>query len=378
VTASVVRVMHVVYSLEPGGMEFGVVKLVNGLDRNRVSSAICATKPGGRLRDLVEPHVPVFEMRRRRGNDVRLVWQLFRLFRRERPHVVHTHAWGTLIEGLVAARLARVPLVVHGEHGTLQLKAHQLRAQRLGWGLVDQVLSVSSRLAARMVDETRFPAHRVETIRNGVNLSRFGTLSRLEARRALGLAETAVIVGTVGRLVPVKDQASLLAAIALLAQRGVCTTVVLAGDGPLRPDLEAKAASLGLADRVKMLGHRPDVEAVLAALDVFVLPSVSEGLSNTILEAMASGLPVVATRVGGADELVEEGTTGLLVEPGDPKALGLAIEQLVSDPARRADMGNKARQRAESEFGLPRMIGRYEDLYLRLARRRGLVMTGAQ
>jgi sugar transferase (PEP-CTERM/EpsH1 system associated) len=370
--------MHVVYSLEPGGMEFGVVKLVNGLDRSRVESAVCATSPGGPLRSLVADHVPVFELSRRRGNDPKLVWDLFRLFRRERPHLVHTHGWGTLLEGLMAARLARVPLVVHGEHGTLQLKSHQRRAQRWGWRLVDQVLSVSSRLAARMEQETRFPEERVHTIRNGVDLARFGRMSKLEARRALGLEDGDLVVGTVGRLVPVKDQATLIEAMAVAASAGVTGVLVLAGDGPLRAELERRAAQLGIGERVRLLGHRPDVQTVLAALDVFVLSSVSEGLSNTILEAMASGLPVVATRVGGADELVEEGVTGLLVPAGQAPSLAAAIVQLAQSESLRARMGRNARQRIEAEFALPVMVSRYEQLYLRLAHERGIAASGVQ
>src|SRR5690606_38208675 len=120
------------------------------------------------------PDVPVFELQRRPGNDLRFVRDLYRLFRRERPHVVHTHAWGTLLEGLVAARLARVPFIVHGEHGTLQLRGYQRRLQRAAWSRVDRVLSVSSRLAERMAAETGFPADRIMTLRNGVDLSRFG------------------------------------------------------------------------------------------------------------------------------------------------------------------------------------------------------------
>ena len=127
------HVMHVVYSLQPGGMELGVVKLVNGLNRAAVRSSICSTTPDGALKSLVANDVAVLELRRRQGNDPRLVWNLYQVFRRERPDIVHTHAWGTLLEGLVAARLARVPIVVHGEHGTLQLKHRQRVAQRIAW-----------------------------------------------------------------------------------------------------------------------------------------------------------------------------------------------------------------------------------------------------
>jgi glycosyltransferase involved in cell wall biosynthesis len=295
------------------------------------------------------------------------VRDLYRLFRQERPHVVHTHAWGTLLEGLIAARLARVPFVVHGEHGTLQLRGYQRRLQRAAWSRADRVLSVSSRLAERMTAETGFPAERIMTLRNGVDLSRFGRDRREEARQSLGLPRDGFVAGTAGRLVPVKDQATLLEAVARVRAAGHQVTLVLAGEGPLRADLEAKAASLGISAAVRFLGHCGQVETVLSALDVFVLSSVSEGMSNTILEAMATGLPVVATRVGGADELIDHGTSGLLVPSRSPEAIATAIIDLLADPAGRLEIGATARRRAESEFSLPSFMGRYEQMYVALA-----------
>lgn len=361
--AAPLRVMHVLFRLQAGGMEYGVVKLVNGIDRSRVASSICSTTPADDLKLLLRPDVPLHECQRRPGNDPSLVLQLYRLFRKERPHIVHTHAWGTLCEGLLAARLARVPVVVHGEHGTLQLKAYQSRMQRLAWKRVDHVLSVSSRLAERMAAGTGYPLDRITVIRNGVDLERFHAVDRVAARSALGLPRDTLVVGTAGRLVPVKDQANLLEAFARLRASGLAFTGVMAGDGPLRADLEGRALALGLGSRVRFLGHRPDIEVVFGGLDVFVLPSKSEGLSNTILEAMASSLPVVATRVGGADELIEDGRTGLIVEPESPAALAAAIQQLAGDPDLRRAAGLAARQRALEHFSIDRMLHRYTELY---------------
>lgn len=365
---SPVRVMHVVFSLEPGGMEFGVVKLVNGLDPRRVQSAICSTTPSVALKGLVSASVPVHQLNRRNGNDVRLIWALQRLFRRERPDVVHTHGWGTLLEGMLAARLAGVPAVVHGEHGTLQLKRHQRWLQRQAWLSADRVLSVSSRLAERMTSEMRLPAERVTTIRNGVDLTRFSSTSRSVARETLEIPAEALVFGTVGRLVPVKDHGTLLEAFARVTKDGIDAFLLISGEGPLRAPLLARAQELGVHDRVRFLGHRRDVETVLAALDVFVLSSVSEGLSNTILEAMASGLPVVATRVGGADELVLDGETGLLVSPAAPDAMAATLRRLAADEGGRRSMGTAARHRVEREFALSAMVERYETLYVDLAR----------
>jgi L-malate glycosyltransferase len=358
--------MHVMFSLQPGGMEHGVVKLVNGLDPSQIQSSICSTTPDGALKPQVNGHVPVIELHRRPGNDPSLVWHLYRVFRTHRPDIVHTHAWGTLCEGLIAARLARVPVVIHGEHGTLQLKPYQTQVQRWSWNRVDQVLSVSSRLAERIAATTDFPLERIHVIRNGVDLSRFGSVTRSDARQELGIADSSLVIGTAGRLVGVKDHASLLYAFRHLADTPREFLGLIAGEGPLRADLEAQTAALGLQSRVRFLGHRPDIERVLAALDVFVLSSKSEGLSNTILEAMASGLPVVATRVGGADELVDDGTTGVLVAPESPVALATGLEEFLRDSRRRLSAGVAGRNRALEAFGIERMMRDYTDLYRRL------------
>ena len=362
-----IRVMHVVYALQPGGMEFGVLKLVNGLVPERIDNAVCSTNPAGEMKTLLNSHASLFELRRRAGNDPMLVRDLYRLFKRERPDIVHTHGWGTLVEGLLAARMARVPVVVHGEHGTLQLRSRQRWVQRRAWAAADQVLSVSSRLAERMAAETRFPLHRIRVIRNGVDLTRFGAHNRAAARTTLQLESSARVAVAVGRLVPVKDHITLLDAANAMARQGRVFTLLLAGDGPLHPALVERASALGISDRVRFLGHRADIEVVLSAADVFVQSSVSEGLSNTILEAMASALPVVATRVGGADEMVEHGVTGLLVEPSSASALATATGSLLFDAPRARTMGEAGRVRAESEFSLGGMIRRYEALYVRLA-----------
>jgi sugar transferase (PEP-CTERM/EpsH1 system associated) len=371
------RVMHLLHTFGVGGMEVGITKLVNSLDRSRIASSICSCRPGDSLKQRLRPDIPLYEFNRREGNDPRLVVQLVRLFRAKRPDVIHTHRWATLLEGLIAARLAGVPFVVHGEHGTLETRRHNALVQRTVWNRVDRVLSVSSRLAERMARDIGFRVDRIQVIRNGVDLERFKPEQRLEARASFGLEPHQIVIGSVGRLVPVKDQATLLRALALLRTSGFSFMGVLAGAGPLHGELQSLAAALNL-DNVSLLGNRNDVERVLGALDVFVLSSLSEGLSNTIQEAMATGLPVVATRVGGADELVEHEHTGCLVPPGDPRALAEAIASLVRDPARRQRFAQAGIERARQHFGLDRMIREYEQMYLDLSRRRPAVLGYAQ
>ena len=361
------RIMHIVSRYGYGGMEVGVSKIVNGLDRSRFASSVCSTTRATADRPPLRPDVPLHELNRRPGNDPRFVVDLIRLVRRERPDIVHTHAWGTLCEGLLAAKLGRVRTVVHGEHGTMELKGYNLRVQRAAWHRVTQVLSVSSRLAGQMAAAVRFPRNRIEIIRNGVDVARFSSPNRAAARAALQLSETDVAIGTVGRLHPVKDQGNLVRAAEILERASVPVVTLIAGDGAERGSLEAEIRARGLTSRVRLIGHRSDVEHVFSALDIFALPSLSEGLSNTILEAMAAGLPVVATHVGGADELVTHDVTGLLVPRANAPSLAQALEALATNPTRRDAMGRAARDRAAGEFSVDRMVAQYGRLYSRLA-----------
>jgi L-malate glycosyltransferase len=298
------------------------------------------------------------------------VLALYRLLRAERPHVLHTHRWGTLFEGLVAARMAGVPFVVHGEHGTMETRPRNLRPQRWAWNRADAVLSVSSRLAERLSREVSFPPERIRTIRNGLDVGRFVAADAAVGRSRLNIGPDDLVIGTVGRLVPVKAQHVLIDALAILREQGLAFKAVLVGGGPLRGELEAQGRARGLADCLHFTGTQPEVEHLVAAFDIFVLSSSSEGLSNVIQEAMAARRPVVATAVGGSDELVCHDETGLLVPPGSPTELASAILRLAQSPELRDRMGRKGQERAREEFGIDRMIREYENVYVGLAAQR--------
>lgn len=365
-----IHVMHLLYQLNIGGMEVGVVNLGNMLPRADIRTSICSSIPAGDLKDRLQPGTTVHNFQRRSGHDLRFVYELYRVFRQERPTIVHTHGWGTLVEGLAAARLAGVPFVVHGEHGTMDLRQHTRRIQRWVWRRCDRVLSVSSRLADRMAAETGFPRERIQTIRNGVDHARFAAASAQRGREIIIGAASAPIVSIIGRLVPVKGHEVYLRSLANLRERGVAFQGVIIGDGVRRQELEQLARDLGLSAAVRFVGHHENVADLLAASDVFVLSSHSEGLSNTILEAMAAGLPVVATHVGGADELVTPGVNGLLVPKNNPDALAAAIADVLADPTRRRQMGVESRRIVETRFTMARMVEEYRDMYLSVAQRR--------
>jgi sugar transferase (PEP-CTERM/EpsH1 system associated) len=362
-------VAHVVHSLEVGGLENGLVNIVNQ-DRGAFRHLIVCLERDGALRARLRPGVEVRVVGKRKGHDLRAFVRLVRLLRQARPAVVHSRNWAAF-DAVVAARVAGVPIVVHSEHGR-EMSDPEGRNWRRNWvrrrlgPLISRFVTVSDDLGKWLVSVVGVPERKVVTIHNGVDVRRFGGHDRPAVRVRFGLPMEAVIVGTVGRLDPVKDQAGLIRAFVPLAQVHPEALMVIVGDGPCRRELEGIVAGLGLRERVRLLGVVSDVPAILGALDVFVLPSIAEGMSNTILEAMASSLPVVATRVGGSPEMVEDGVTGTLVPARDAEALRKALGIYLEDESLRTIHGKAARQRSIDLFSLERMGSGYMGLYAEL------------
>jgi glycosyltransferase involved in cell wall biosynthesis len=287
-----------------------------------------------------------------------------RLLRAVRPTALHAHLnWPLACTGgLIAARWAAVPASVATVHlfGPLPRGPSIAALRRLHPRLVDRYIAVSHDVARRMTDTLRTPAARVRVIHNGIDLAPFldSGPGRAGARAALGIADGAPCVVTAARLDAQKGLLHLVE-----AARAVPGAVFLiAGDGPERAAVEAAARRSGVEERVRLLGPRDDVPALLAACDIFVLPSLFEGAPLAILEAMATARPVVASRIGGVDELVLDGVTGLLVPPADPAALAAAILRLTASPELRVRLGDAARERART-FGAPAMAQAVMALY---------------
>ena len=369
-----IKIMHVLDSMSVGGLENGVVGLINRMNRERFSHAICCIRRSGPSADrLDERSVPIFEMGKSDGKDFLLPWRLARLFRRVGVDIVHTRNWGA-VDGILGARLASVPAIIHGEHGRDMidpkgrlLRRNLFRRATAGW--VTSFITVSEELRRWLTGVVGISPEKVQSIINGVDTERFHP-DGLRARGKHGFGPHQVVIGTVGRLDPVKDQQLLLRTFAELKARHRQLLLLVAGDGPCREGLERLARDLGLGEECRFLGLRTDVPEVYRLLDVFVLPSIAEGISNTILEAMASGLPVVASAVGGNGELVVSGETGTLVPAQDAETLTRAIERYIESPSLRAEHGAAGRRRAVEVFDLPRMVSQYEAAYLRALGRR--------
>jgi len=363
------HVVHVLDSLAVGGTETGVVNLVNAT-RESVRHTVVTMTSVGPLAERLPAEVPVFCVSKRPGVDLKAIVRLAGLLRRLRPEAVHSRNWGAL-DAVISARLAGVPVVIHGEHGREASDPHGLNRRRMRIRktlapLVSRFVTVSFDLERWLVDIVGIPIRKVGTIHNGVDVDRFAAGDRHAARRALGVSDDALVIGTVGRLDPVKDQAALLAAVAQLGDVEGRPTLVIVGEGPCRQGLEADIARRGLGDRVIMAGERGDVAGLLAAFDIFALPSLGEGISNTILEAMAAGLPVVATDVGGNPELVDHDVTGLLVPPASPSALTAALRRYCSDAGLATLHGKAGRDRVTRELSLDHMVRAYTRLYASL------------
>ncbi len=370
-----IHVVHLTYAVSQGGAARVIVNLANRLDPSRFRVSIVTETPAGGLESWLEPRVGLHRVLARRGKDPTMPFRLARVLRRLRPDVLHTHAWGTLLDGRLVAWGLGIPVMIHMEHGTLEERPLHRRLQRWVWHRVDALVAVSEELRGRMSRAMRFPAQRIRLIPNAVDTERFqpDEADRDGMRARLGAGRGTCVVACVGRLHPVKGHGLMLEALTRLPD---FVHVWLVGEGELRDDLAAAAGRLGVAHRVHFLGFRPDVVGILRAADILVQPSLREGLSLTILEGMACALPVVATDVGGNRELVSPGETGLLVPVRDVPALADAVRALASDAGLRRRMGERGRARAAERFSLARSTADYEALYAECverarARRRG-------
>lgn len=358
------HVVHVLHSLGTGGMEKGVTTVVRNASP-RVRHSVLCLSTSGPMAQRLPPHTPVVEMHKPPGNSSHFLWRLSRQLLEMDADVVHTRNWGGM-DGIVAARLAGVRGVVHGEHGwdvgdVAGKKWRRRWVRKLLSRWVREFTCVSRDLERWLRDDLRI-RRPVTQVYNGVDTDVFAPGEQPSPLRAeLGLPAGAFVLGSVGRLDPIKDHPTLFRAVASLRERGLPAELLVVGDGPERERLEGLAGG-----GVHLLGDRRDVPELLRALDVFALTSQNEGLSNTILEAMASGLPVVATRVGGNPELVEDGRSGVLVDVGRPEALADALAAYV-DLARRRAHGEAGRARVLERFSVRQMVDGYERVWMRVA-----------
>jgi sugar transferase (PEP-CTERM/EpsH1 system associated) len=366
-------IAHVINRLDVGGLENGLVNLINRMPADRYRHAIICLKDFTEFRSrIARADVPVLALHKPPGNSPRMHFRLWRLLLRLRPAIVHTRNFGTL-EAVLPAALAGVAARVHSEHG------HEL--SELGGGrkhrwvrralspFVHRYIALSKDLERYLRDKVRVSPARLTQLYNGVDTERFrparGGREPLPCAGFAGPGQ--FVIGTVGRMQAIKDPILLARSFVQVlhdmpdaAQR---LRLVMIGDGPLKDEVRAVLEDGGAADLAWLPGERDDVPRLLRGLDLFVLPSLSEGISNTVLEAMASGLPVLATAVGGNPELVESGVTGTLVPRSDAARMAQAIRAFAESPELCRRHGLEARRTAERRFGMDAMVNGYLAIY---------------
>jgi sugar transferase (PEP-CTERM/EpsH1 system associated) len=317
--------------------------------------------------------VPVISLNKRPGHDLGVYWRLWKVLRQLRPAVIHTRNLAALEMQAVALLFPRTRRV-HGEHGRdiYDLDGSNRRYRLLRKALnrfIHRYVAVSEDLRGWLVDSIGISSRRVQQIYNGVDPQHFFPRSGPRAGLLPNgfMPDDGVLLGTVGRLAEVKDQRSLLRAMHLLLEERPALRrrlrLALVGDGPLFDDLQQAARDWGIAELLWMPGDREDIPEILRTMDIFVLPSLAEGISNTILEAMASGLPVVATRTGGNPELVREGYNGFLVPVSDPHALAVTLHGMIDDMPLSRRMGETGREIVLQRFSWERTVENYLSIY---------------
>ncbi len=365
-------IAHVLYRFDVGGLENGVVNLINRLPATRWRHAVIAlTEVTDFCSRIERADVDFVSLNKGEGHGLKLAPRLLAEFRRLRPAIVHTRNLAAL-EASLPAWFAGVPARVHGEHGwdvsDLSGRSARHRLIRRAYRpFVSRYIALSRHLGDYLVEQVGVRAGRVSQIYNGVDTRKFSPAAAPVRPAGCPFDERHFVVGTVGRLERVKDQATLarafVRAVAASSAARERLRLAIVGAGSQREAVAAILAEAGVLDLAWLPGERADIPDVLRGLDGFVLPSLMEGISNTILEAQACALPVAATAVGGNLELVAEGLTGRLVPAADPAALAEVMLEWLADPEAARAMGRRARAAVEAGFGLDRMVADYDKVY---------------
>ncbi len=361
--------MQLVLSLVPGGTERLTIEIAVRLSRRFRMTVCCLDEPGAWAAEVTSAGIPVITLNRQPGFRPSLGRRIAQLADEMDVGVIHSHHFSPFVYGSIAALINRRIGLIYTEHGRLSDAPPTVKRQ-----VVNAVLSrvagpsfaVAHDLRRHMIAEG-FKASKLGVVHNGIDIGPLpDTAARHAARQLLGARADAVIVGTVARLDPVKDLRTLIEAVVRAADRVPALQLVLVGSGPEEDALKRAARELGAGDHVRFFGYSSQVRTLLPGFDIYANSSVSEGISLTILEAMAAGLPVIATAVGGTPEVVTEGVTGRLVGARAAAELAIALADLASSPAERQALGQAARARVESAFTIDRMVDDYAREYERL------------
>lgn len=368
-----IKILHIINSFGVGGMENGLINIINCSDPADFQHEICCIRMSGGAENRLNRKTEIYEVNQPEGASFSLYVHLMKIIKRSAPDIVHTRSWGA-IDGIISARLAGVRHIVHGEHGWnihdpsgRNLKRNIARKTFSFW--TQRFVAVSKDISRWLEKDCKIDPEKVVTVINGVDTNKFHPDGDVDSRLKTGFCDPEdFVIGTVGRLDPIKNFDLLIQAFSKLKPLENKPKLLIVGHGSELDNLKESARKCGISDSVVFTGERSDLEKLYPIMDVFVLPSKNEGISNTILEAMACGLPVIASNVGGNPELIDHEESGLLVESGAVSSFVDALQLYMDQPEFRTKMGAHAREKVLNRFSLKQMLLNYENIYKSLVK----------
>src|SRR3989304_1352068 len=368
-TSQKISIMQITHDLNIGGLQRVVVDLACNLNKDRYDVSVCALREGGPYEsELLNDGIPIIKLAENTYTvDYLMFWKIYRTMREMRPTIVHPHNTQPFLEGTVAAVLAGVPVVVHTDHGRqFPDKWRYMTAERIVSRFVNQLVAFSEANKSDLVQYEKIPASKIMVVANGINEQKYQfPVDRSWKRKELNIAPDAgPIVGWCGRLSPEKGLDVLIRAVDLLKKDFPGMVFLIAGEGDLDGPLRQEAKERNVERWIRFLGPRSDVHEIMGIIDLFVLPSLREGLPLVLLEAMAASLAIVATNVGGIPGAVVDGVNGLLFKPCHPEEFAAAIKRLLSDEVMREKFAKNSLELFYQRFGLRKMLTGYEEISL--------------
>ncbi|MBN2009302.1 glycosyltransferase family 4 protein [candidate division KSB1 bacterium] len=362
-----INIAHIVVSLDTGGLENGIINLINNKINKQISYyVICLKKPGVQASKIFPHSATIISLENNYTGLLTGIFKIRKIYKKYKIQIAHAHGWGQgSLTAVLGAKLAGVKIIINGEHGTFFLHTKAaIFGQKFVSYFCNRILAVSDSLKKSTIKNLGISAHKITVIPNGVDTKKFSITVDVEKKKNdLCLSPHLLTIGTVGRLVEVKNQALVLKAIKYIKENGTPVQCVIVGEGPLREKLTQMIIEYNIQDFVYLVGERKDVNEIMHTFDVFVLTSHSEGMSNTVLEAMAAGLPVVCTNVGANSQLVVDGQTGLLVKKNNLKDFTQRLHILLTNNELRQVYSRNALNSVSKYYSIEKMVQTYEKLY---------------
>lgn len=364
-----IYIMHVISSFNIGGLETVVANLINSMDNEKFSHSICVFSDQlTALKKINNKKIKTFIIKRNFGNDPSVIFRLARLLKKETPDIVRTYNWGG-IEGVISARLSGIKCIIHSEHGSgieeiRKGKRRRIVARRMILKLCSRIIAVSRMLQKWLIEVVKIKEEKIIYIPNGCDINKFHPGKDSEKREILGLREDDVVVGCVGSLKELKDQETLIKGFGKIAKSYDNLKLMLVGSGPQEKYLISLAEKMDLKERIIFTGGVPEADSFYRMMNIFVLSSLSENCPNVLIEAMATGLPIIATDIGDVRYILGGEKGGIIIGTKDVDALADGIRFFLKNPYLAKEKGEFVRKRAESLFNLDSMVKRFESLYL--------------